>query len=152
MTMRTATIFLGVAAAITVASGIAGAGSNGSVSLRYHGGIPSGMVEMTPHSGPTYGAPTWMNAGGGWFAVPAGATRLDVGVSDDSGRVVAADVRFLIQPYEPLAAGPGFCGSQSGIGIPSGAQALYVRVLIAESVACAPPGVPSRGVISVTFG
>ncbi|MGH2760532.1 MAG: hypothetical protein ACRDKJ_13365 [Actinomycetota bacterium] len=150
MSMRVLSVPLLVAATLVASGGAVGAGT--SASLRYHGGIPSGMVEMTPHSGPTYGAPTWMNAGGGWFAVPSAArSSLDAKVVDDSGRVVAADVRFLIQQYEPLAAGPRFCGSASGIGIPTGSQALYVRVLTAESVRCMPPGVPTAGVISVTF-
>lgn len=149
MKIRGLAVWLCVAAAIAAWSGVAGAGS--TATLRYHGGIPSGMVGMTPHSGPSYGAPTWMNAGGGWFAVPAGAESLDASVVDDSGRVVAADVQFLIQQYEPLVAGPVFCGSTTGAGIPAGAQALYVRVLTAESLGCMPAGVPTRGVISVTY-
>lgn len=151
MTIRRLAIPLAVAATLAAASGgVAGAGS--SVSLRYHGGIPSGAVEMTPHSGPTYGAPTWMNAGGGWFAVPASATFMSAEVVDDSRRGVAADIRFLVQQYEPLVAGPRFCDSVSGVGIPLGAQAVYVRVLTAESLQCSPPGVPTTGIISVEFG
>ncbi len=149
MTIRRWAVPVAIAAMLAGSGGVAGAGS--SASLRYHGGIPSGAVEMTPHSGPTYGAPTWMNAGGGWFEVPAAVRSVDVGVVDDSGRPVAADVRFLIQQYEPLVAGPRFCSSTSGIGIPAGSQAMYVRVLTAESLGCMPPGVPTSGVISITF-
>jgi hypothetical protein len=141
---------LAVAALATVALSMGPAAAGHKASGRYIGGMPAGGGFL-PHSGPSYTL-AGPSVGGVWFEVPAWATSLAASVRDDYSDVVAADVLFVIDEYGPLGTSKRFCGSSSGIPIPSGTKALYVRVVDLGSLKCSPPGVPTTGVIDVTFG
>jgi hypothetical protein len=89
--------------------------------------------------------------GGTWTLIPQSARTMSVVVTDDYARAVGADVRFVIGSYEPLVERPPFCSTSPSFRIPSGAQAVYVRVLDDASLRCKPRGLPTTGSIDITF-
>ncbi len=138
---------LAVAGLATVALSMSPAAAGYQASGRYVGGTVAGGL---PDSGPSFtvGGP---NIGGVWFAVPSGSTLVDAAAVDDYSDAVAVDLVFVIDEYGPLAQSKRFCNSATGIPIPTGTKALYVRLKGPSSLACPSGGPPTTGTASVTF-
>ena len=122
------------------------ASANHKQSGRYVGGT---VLNSLPDSGPSYGV-AGPNIGGVWFAVPSWATKLAASAVDDYSDGVSVDIVFVIDEYGPLQQSAKFCNAKSGIPIPAGTKALYVRLKTGASIACG--GVPTTGTAYVTFG
>lgn len=138
-------------ALVAVALATTPASAGHQVVERYVGGSPAGGPFL-PQAGDSFTLPDDRpNLGGVWMLTPSWASRMDVTVTDDVSDTVAADVLFVVDEYAPLIPSRRFCGSATGLGMPAGTKALYVRVVDLGSLACDPPGIPTTGTVEVTF-